>query len=230
MKYNYMSVVLVKAKFQREEAFACAEAVATDMNFFCVGFFLSLLQFNMSMTVNYVIQLIGMLFLLGGILEIRNFNSRFKRYLNPAKLMCMFFGASAAFFAIASFIGVGNKVMNFSGLIFGTMLTLVSLIYQKKLIDDISRCSELVNDASNLVRMKKTWIKLAVITLAGLAADIGNRVIPVEKAAAISGTIMLFCRIVLYVVAVALLLQFNKIRIDFNNKQESVKAQNIIAK
>lgn len=191
------------------------------MNFFCVGFFLVSIQLNINMAVHYAVQLIGMLFILGGILEIKEFNVNFKLYLNTSKLMCLLLAASSLYFVLAGIFDMSKKALNISGLAIGIVMTLLSLLFQKRLICGISKCTDLVNDVSGLVRVKKTWTKLAVITLVGLAADIGNRVIPVEKAAAVSGTVLLFSRIVLYVAAFILLWRFNKIRTDFNLMQQN---------
>lgn len=49
------------------------------MNFFCIAFFITAIQINISQAVNYIVKLVGLLFFMGGILEISGFNKSFKK-------------------------------------------------------------------------------------------------------------------------------------------------------
>ena len=73
------------------------------MNFFTVGFILSMMQLDLGWLAGYVIKLVGALFVLGGIAELGDFDKRAYR-LRPAGIcflgLCV--GACAAMLAARS--------------------------------------------------------------------------------------------------------------------------------
>ncbi|MDE6148611.1 MAG: hypothetical protein K2F81_00740 [Ruminococcus sp.] len=188
------------------------------MNFFCVAFFIVALQVNISESVNYIIKLVGLLFFIGGILEISGFNKSFKRFLTPVKFLVLLSALASALFLIFTFTSVTAGVKNITGIIIGTVITLLALLFQKSLLKLISDDKELVNDLSNVIRFQKSWNKLAAITIANLVFDIINRVMPVKIIADLSGLMMAVSKIVMYIFALIILFSANKIRVDFNKK------------
>lgn len=188
------------------------------MNFFCIAFFITAIQINISQAVNYIVKLVGLLFFMGGILEISGFNKSFKKLLPLIKILIMLSGLVSVLFLIFSFINVSSGVKNAFGIAAGTVITISALGFQKSLLKLISEDNELVNDRSNLRRFQNSWNKLAVITIANLVFDILNRVMPVNIIADLSGFMMAVSKIVMYVFALIILFSANKIRIDFNKK------------
>ena len=186
------------------------------MNFFCIAFFISALQINLSLWVNYAVKFIGMLFFIGGIFEISGLNISFKKFLNPALILA---GLSAVFAVMFLAFGINSVPLNtvsISGAVVGTAVTLFSLAFQKALIREISADEQIVNDLSLVKRFSKTWNKLAVITLANLAFDLVNRLVSVSVVADVSGLLMAISKIVMYIFALVILSSANKMRIDFN--------------
>ncbi|MDO5125393.1 MAG: hypothetical protein Q4D35_03345 [Ruminococcus sp.] len=186
------------------------------MNFFCIAFFISALQINLSLWVNYAVKFIGMLFFIGGIFEISGLNISFKKFLNPALILA---GLSAVFAVMFLAFGINSVLLNtvsISGAVVGTAVTLFSLGFQKALIREISADEQIVNDLSLVKRFSKTWNKLAVITLANLAFDLVNRLVSVSVVADVSGLLMAISKIVMYIFALVILSSANKMRIDFN--------------
>lgn len=188
------------------------------MNFFCVAFFAAALQVNISESVNYIIKLVGFLFFMGGILEISGFEQSFKKLLTPVRLLVLLSAIASVLFLAFSFIGVSSGARNIAGIFFGTVITLFALVFQKSLIGLINDHRELLNDSSNVKRFKKSWNMLAVITIANLAFDILNRVMPIKIIADLSGLMMAVSKIVMYIFALIILFSANKLRVDFNKK------------
>lgn len=188
------------------------------MNFFCIAFFITAIQINISQAVNYIIKLVGLLFFMGGILEISGFNKSFKKLLPPVKVLILLSGLASAMFLIFSFTNVSSGVNNAFGIAAGTVITISALGFQKSLLKLISEDKELVNDLSNVRRFQSSWNKLAAITIANLVFDILNRVMPVRLIADLSGFMMAVSKIVMYAFALIILFSANKIRVDFNKK------------
>lgn len=188
------------------------------MNFFCVAFFVAALQVNISESINYIIKLVGFLFFMGGILEISGFNKSFKKFLTSVRLLALMSAIASALFLAFSFIAVSSGARNIAGIFFGTVITLLALVFQKSLLKSMSNDKELVNDLSNVKRFKKSWNMLAVITVANLVFDILNRVIPIKIIADLSGFMMAISKIVMYIFALIILFSANKLRVDFNKK------------
>lgn len=188
------------------------------MNFFCIAFFITAIQINISQAVNYIVKLVGLLFFMGGILEISGFNKSFKKLLPPVKVLILLSGLASAMFLIFSFTNVSSGVNNAFGIAAGTVITISALVFQKSLLKLISEDKELVNDLSNVRRFQSSWNKLAAITIANLVFDILNRVMPVRLIADLSGFMMAVSKIVMYAFALIILFSANKIRVDFNKK------------
>lgn len=188
------------------------------MNFFCVAFFITALQINISSWVNYIIKFVGFLFFIGGILEISGLNQSFRRFLNPAKTLAGISGMITVCFLIYSFTGVSAGVVNVTGIITGTVLTLSALGFEKSLLKSISDEKELINDLSLVKRFIKSWDKLAVITIINLIFDLVNRVVTVKMVTDLAGLFMAVSKIIMYIFALIILFSANKIRVDFNKK------------
>lgn len=188
------------------------------MNFFCIAFFITALQINISWWINYLIKLAGLLFFVGGVFEISGVNSNYKRFSRPAVILAGVSFVATTCFVLFSLADISADVINITGIIFGVIITVASLAFQKLLLRDISSDSELVSDSSSVVRFKKSWDKLAVITLFNLLCDIVNRLAPAKMVADISGLLMAISKIIMYVFALIILYQANRIRADYNKK------------
>ncbi|MBQ9375962.1 MAG: hypothetical protein IJU04_06485 [Ruminococcus sp.] len=191
------------------------------MNFFCLAFFITALQINISWWGNYLIKLIGMLFFVLGILEVSCFNSGFRRFKMPAVAVAGLSAVGAVCFAVMSAAGASKNALNIAGIAFGVVVTLSALAFQKPIIRDIAADKELVNDVSLVKRFSKSWDKLAIITLANLVCDIVNRLAAAKVLVDYSGLLMAISKILMYIFALVILFQANKIRVDHNKKHSA---------
>lgn len=188
------------------------------MNFFCIAFFLTSLQINISWWGNYLIKLVGMLFFVGGVLEISGFNKSFKRFLMPSEMLSSVSAVATVVFSILSFKNASVGVLNVTGAVTGTIVTLTTLGFQKMLLKDISADGELVNDMSQVGRFVKSWDWLAILTIVNLVCDILNRLVSVKVVADTAGLLMAISKILMYIFALVILFRANKVRVDFNKK------------
>ena len=190
----------------------------STLNFFCVGFFITAIQLNLSWTVNYIIKLIGMLFIFGGVCEMGEYSRKFKGFSNPVKNLTALSAVAAIVFAVLGIIQPHKTVKNILGIVIGGILILITLFVQKQILDTIAEDRDIVNDLSEVRRLKDVWVKLAFFTLGSLVFNIFN-LVPVKLLADISGVGMAVSRIVMYIMAIVMLWRFNSVRVDYYKKR-----------
>ena len=184
------------------------------MNIFCVGFFMTSIQLNLSWFSNYIVKFVGLLFMLGGVFEMKEHNVGYKKLSPNLTSLISLTAVAAVIFGINNFVQINKTAVNILGLVIGGIVTVLIVLFQKKIMDLMINDKDLVNDFSNVKRLKATWQKLVYFTLAGLFFNVFN-ILPVSMIAALSGVGMAVCRIVMYIFALTMLVQFIKVRTDF---------------
>ncbi|MGN0601656.1 MAG: hypothetical protein ACI4I7_02975 [Oscillospiraceae bacterium] len=159
-------------------------------------------------------KLVGLLFIFGGIWEMSDRNTDYKQLYKPTVIISALTFISGAVFSVIHFVGVSGSTVNILGLAIGSVITLITILLQKKALDLLCADTEAVNDVSLLKSLKSAWLKMVYFTLAGLFFNVFN-IVPVRIIADYSGVAMAVCRIIMYVMALTMLWRFNKLRIDY---------------
>lgn len=187
------------------------------MNFFCVGFFITAFQLNMSWSANYIIKPVGLLFIFGGLWELAKYNLGYKKLMPVVRNILIISALPAVFFPILTLLKIHQTVMNIFGLIVGGFVALIVIELQKKIFDVMEKDKESFNDFSAVERLKGTWKKLVYFTIASIGFNIFN-LVPVRIIADLAGLGMAICRIGMYILAVIMLWRFTKVSSDYYKK------------
>lgn len=187
------------------------------MNFFCVGFFVTAFQLNMSWSANYIIKPIGLMFIFGGLWEMSHYNKDYKKLLTSVKWIILMSILPAIVFPLLNIFKANATFLNIFGLIIGSFIAIIILWFQKKILDVIVKDKDSVNDYSAVIRLKGTWKKLVYFTLASIAFNAFN-IIPVRLIADVAGLGMAICRVIMYIFAILMLWHFTKVSTDFYKK------------
>lgn len=187
------------------------------MNFFTLGYAFLAVQLNFGWVVNYILKLVGMLFMLGGISEISDFSKNFAVLKKRAYFPLGICTASCLTAAVFRLSGTEGAVFSAVSVTAGAASALAVFAFTGSMIKLLMNNNYLVNDVSNLSRLYSNWQKLAFFTGANILFDILNRAVPVSAIADFSGVMMTVTKIITYVFAVSAVWIFNKARMDFNN-------------
>lgn len=187
------------------------------MNFFTLGYAFLAVQLNFGWVVNYILKLVGMLFMLGGISEISDFSKNFAVLKKRAYFPLGICTASCLTAAVFRLSGTEGAVFSAVSVTAGAASALVVFAFTGSMIKLLMNNNYLVNDVSNLSRLYSNWQKLFFFTGANILFDILNRAVPVSAIADFSGVMMTVTKIITYVFAVSAVWIFNKARMDFNN-------------
>lgn len=186
------------------------------MNFFNVGFVLLSLQFNFNWILNYVVKLVGVMFMLSGIKEISAFYSGYGKFKSGVLAV----GAAAVGGTLCSALSaggvIGESVGNVLSILFGAGSAALILVTQYKILKITAANHEIVNDPSLLYDLRKAWNKLAFFTALTVVCDVLYRLLPFGNWQTAAGTVLVFSRIIMYVYVVIMGVAFNKVRMDFN--------------
>lgn len=187
------------------------------MNFFTLGYAFLAVQLNFGWVLNYILKLVGMLFMLGGISEISDFSKNFAILKKRAYIPLGICTASCLTAAVFRLSGTEGAVFSAVSVTAGAASALAVFAFTGSMIKLLMNNNYLVNDVSNLSRLYSNWQKLAFFTGANILFDILNRAVPVSAIADFSGVMMTVTKIITYVFAVSAVWIFNKARMDFNN-------------
>lgn len=219
------------------------------MNFLCLGTVFILMQLNLGWISNYAVKLIGFAITLVGIDELRDlcdvqqnnshageateFSRKRNELLELTKKRGIVFTAVCAISVVGMVLAkyVLNKVFetgkfyNGASILFGTIVTLMALEFFGEISKFILKNEKdgayaFLNDRSNAVRLDGTYRKIVWCTLGNLAFDLLNRLIPSGILVELSGFLAAISKIVLYGFIITAVVQFNKMRLDCNNKYE----------
>jgi hypothetical protein len=186
------------------------------MNFFNVGFIFLSIHFSYDMPINYVLQLVGCVFMIGGVREIVMTDKDFSVYSKPVWLIAVV-SAVGLLGSLASKFGlVGSAVSNAIGIILGLGSAVIILICQQSIVKTMSGKHELVNDPSLLNGLKKTWNKMAFFTVLCIVCDFLNRILPAGNFQVYAGTVLFFSKIIMLIYVALMGVAFNRVRMDFN--------------
>lgn len=188
------------------------------MNFFVLGYAFVNLPLGFNSIVCYAVKFLGFLFMFLGIVEISGQTSNFKGLKLPAWIGLGVLGLCTAVETLVIVFKAGATVLNIAGIVLGIVSTLTVVFFCKKLLELIRENNNLVNDNSNITRFYGSWNKLVVFTGINLVFDILNRVISFVKIQDFAGFVAVITKIIMIVFVIMTVLQFNKIRVDFNKK------------
>ena len=185
------------------------------MNFFTVGFILSMMQLDLGWLAGYVIKLVGALFVLGGIAELGDFDKRAYR-LRPAGIcflgLCV--GACAAMLAARS---ASDSVRNVCSAACGAATTAAAVWFFKMLFKLLLGNIGLFRRGGLLEQEAKRFNVMLALTAVFLTGDIINRFAGGTAAADAAGVLMFFSKIVFYIYYIMCSVGFAKLRSDFNS-------------
>ena len=187
------------------------------MNFFCVGFFITAFQLNMSWSANYIIKPVGLLFIFGGLWELARYNKGYKSLMPVVRNILIITALPAVFFPILTLLKINQTVLNIFGLVVGAFIALIVIGLQKQILGVMEKDKDAFNDFSLVERLKGTWKKLVWFTLASIAFNIFN-LVPVRIIADLAGLGMAISRVVMYILAIIMLWRFTKVSSDFYKK------------
>ena len=189
------------------------------MNFFCVGFLLLAFQLNVSFVSNYVVKLIGMLFLAGGIWEMSAYRKKYNDLLKS--VFTVSFGLLIAIIVLLIFkvVSIPQTASQIIEVTIGSVFTILAILIQNKIIDLMVEDNELVVYVEEVHRLQKSWKMLVFFTLSGVVLNVFN-IVPVNIVKDVSALLMVFSRIVMYVYALIVFIKFIKIRNDYYMKHK----------
>lgn len=215
------------------------------MNLFCLGSVFVLFQLNIGWISNYVIKLIGFVLMTGGIREMtdvckikamndaaEDYISKRRSELEKMKKNGMVMTSMTALAAVCQILMRVLKpaefALNVISIVLGTAAAVLSLLIFKMVYgfiinaenEAVTASDGFVNDVPAVTKLGTEFVKLSVFTLANLLADIVNRLVPVDIVSGVAGVVVAITKIIMYIMLIVLAVSFNKVRVDFNKKQE----------
>lgn len=189
------------------------------MNFFTIAFVLCGININIGYELGYIIRLIGLLFMLGGISE----TEAVDRSFGFAKFKgAVFISAAAAAAGLLSalavrFLNVGSAAANVLSMIFGCASFITVMLTQYGIIAHMKPIRELINDLSLIRRFDKAWRKFAVFASVSLLCELVTRIAPAGGTVhTYSGLLLLITRILMIIMLCVSSSALNAVRNDFN--------------
>lgn len=186
------------------------------MNFFSVGFVLCALNFNLGWELNYVLRIVGTVFMLNGIKEADSVSEGFyrSRPLVAAAGVVSVLGMGIAL--MIRFNALTEAAGNVFSMIFGALALALVLAGQRKILTNILAHHKLVNDPSLLGALDKVWKKYAFFAAFSVLADLIYRILPESYFQAYIGAAEVISRIIMYIYVVMLGTAFSRVARDFN--------------
>ena len=213
------------------------------MNLYCIGTAFLLFQLNFGWISNYIVKLLGFVFMVGGTLEMLDFISvkgsdksvlsfsesqvNNVRYLKKVSLAMSGVCAVAVLCQLLmKYLSPAKFASNVISTVLGVSVTALSLDLFRKIYNFIHNCEmnavtsseSLVNNTANVVRLGKSFGWYALLTALNVLADVLNRFVPLDAVRDVAGVTAAISKVIMYIFLVVILVGFNKIRIDFNHK------------
>lgn len=189
------------------------------MNFFTIGFVLCGININIGLELGYVIRLVGLLFMLGGISETEAVDRSFG-FARFRKTVFISIAAAAAGLLSAlsvRLLNVGETAANIMSMIFGCASFVTVMLTQYSIITHMKPMRTLVNDLSLIRRFDSKWKKFAVFASVSLLCELVTRIAPAGGAVhTYSGLLLLITRILMIIMLCASAAAINAMRDDFN--------------
>lgn len=189
------------------------------MNFFTIGFVLCGININIGFELGYVVRLIGLLFMLGGISE----SEAVDRSFGFAKFKgAVFISIAAAAAGLLSalavrFLEIGDTAANVMSMIFGSASFITVMLTQYGIIAHMKPMRTLINDLSLIRYFDNKWKKFAVFASVSLLCELVTRIAAAGGAVhTYSGLLLLITRILMIIMLCASASALNAVRNDFN--------------
>ena len=183
------------------------------MNFFFVGYLLLSIQFNFSYAYSFIMKIIGLLFLVGGIWEMSDYKKEYKKLYKPIAICMSFSLITIICFILFQFID-NNFVLQIFQVIMGTLVTVLTLLIQNKIIKLLLKDDNLIDCPANIIELQRSWKKLMFFTALSVAFNIFN-IIPIRIVMDISALLMAVSRIIMYIFAIVVIVKLVKVRNDY---------------
>ena len=219
------------------------------MNFLCVGSALLLFQLNIGWASNYIVKAVGCLLFSVGAKELLDLMGHMGKIysenidksalendfakLNKLYRHCLMSAGLCALSAVCvKLMQVINPVdfaMNVIYILLGGATIFISFnLFRMAYVfltenDKLAmRELRLTNDKSNLRRLGGSFSKLFICVALNFGLDILNRFVKIDFISSMAGVGVAISKILLYIFLAVLVYNFNKVRIDCNNKFENV--------
>jgi hypothetical protein len=187
------------------------------MNFFNIGFVLMSLHLNLDSELNYILKLLGILFMFGGITEISLTDKGFGRLRGYLLLTAALSAGGLAGSLLARFSVIGTFAANIWAIIFGVSSTAAALYSQYLLcVKLMLPRHELVNDPSLLSALAHKWKIMAFFAALCMVCDTLNRLLPQGNGQVLAGTVLLGAKLIMLIYVCLVGAAFNRVRMDFN--------------
>ncbi|SDA14534.1 hypothetical protein SAMN02910447_00858 [Ruminococcus sp. YE71] len=189
------------------------------MNFFTIGFVFCSMNFNIGYPANYIVRVVGALFMLGGISETRvsEDSSGFGKFRGDVLLTlgCSVIGTVLTFLTWHRVIP--EKAGAAAALAAGTLTFVSVLFHQYRIITHMRPMKALVNDPSLLEKLFRAWRGYAVASSVTMLCQIVMRLaVSGGTVHAAAGGLFFITIIVQYVLLVHLGGAINDVRTDYN--------------
>ncbi len=189
------------------------------MNFFTIGFILCSLNFNVGYPANYIVKLVGALFMLGGIKEtaVSEDSFGFDKYRSDV-LISLFLASAGTLLTLLSGFGIIPEKPSFIIATAAGTVTFASVIYhQYRIITQMRPMKALVNDPSLLEKLCKAWRGYAITASVTMLCQLVMRLSTSGRALHTTAGVLFFIAIIIqYVLLVHMGGAFNDVRMDYN--------------
>lgn len=191
------------------------------MNFFTCGYVLLALQLNYSWVCAYALKIVGMLFVMGGIAEMNGFTKGFSKLKGSAALSGAAFVICTAVIGAAKLLGASGTVFDICSLAAGAAGVAFSYFIVRKILTEIDKHNELINDVSNLKRVQESFDKLSAAAMLSIPFDAVYRFFSDTAVGSAAEIASLALRIAAICMVISSGLNFNRMRNDFNSKHSA---------
>ncbi len=186
------------------------------MNFLSVGFVLCTMNFNMGWELNYIVRLVGALFMLAGLTEADSVSQGFKAFRSRVIAITGISAGGLGFTLMLRFQLLPEALRHPVGIFFGVTLAGVVIWVQLGLLKHMTEHHELVNDPSLLGKLQKTWTRYAFFAALSVFTEALYRLLPVTDFQAGVGAVEVISRLIMYVYVILISTAFARVRHDFN--------------
>ncbi|MBR4621946.1 MAG: hypothetical protein IKO44_00265 [Ruminococcus sp.] len=187
------------------------------MNFLAVGFLLCNLQLGLGQGWAYAVRLVGALFMLMGIAELKPFEERAETLRPQALCLTALCAAATAAVFAANAANASDKAVNICAALSGALTTACVILLSRKLIALLLSCLQLFRRGGLIELASKHYRIMIVLAAVFIPADIINRFAGGTKIADVAGLIMFLTKLVYCIYFIVTCVCWGRIRADFNS-------------
>ena len=192
------------------------------MNFLVLGTPFLLFMLNFDWSVSYAVKLVGAIFMLVGMYELKNemsHDNKLKKYFTA----CLGFSAAGGIVILVMRLlsTLGESVKNVSAaanafalLIWGAAV-IIPLYCIAMLYGYIDDNRDKLTDTVNLVKLGFTLKKVYIVTVFAYVSNVIYVLLPYRQTADFFAVLMIIGKITLYVLIIVSTVRFFKVRIDY---------------